>query len=317
MSPPDCVDYRLYGSLGKLFQGIGFQFLISICGLVNVYKNIKQIKSHLRGGMMSNSSLSKINYAMMSHQGIERRTNDDKVFASAEMGLWILSDGVGGLTQGEQASQFVVDEVSKSIKLGRNLRTAVHSAHSVIKAYNKHETEDRGATVVTLLSQANEYEIAWVGDSRAYLWNSQEEQLTQLTEDHTLVQKLVNAGLLKPEEARDHPKRHVITQCLGIEDQHQLDIGLIKNPWQYGEQILVASDGLYEEVSEEDIVNCLKQTRDNQAKIEQLIEMACRNGGKDNLSLILIDSPVTEPEKKSRSALMVQLFSWLEKFKKG
>lgn len=266
---------------------------------------------------MSEMNQPKLRYSMMSHQGVERETNDDKVFADAELGLWILSDGVGGLAQGEQASQFVIDEIQKSIGLGRNLKTAVHSAHSVIKAYNKHETEDRGATVVTLLSKGESYEVAWVGDSRAYLWNAADSSLTQLTEDHTLVQKLINAGLLDASEAKDHPKRHVITQCLGIEDQHQLDIGLLEREWQYGDAVLIVSDGLYEEVPEADITRCLSQARDNHAKIEQLVEMACENGGKDNLSLILIDSPVTEPKKQKKGDIMGQLTGWLKKFKKG
>ncbi len=266
---------------------------------------------------MSAQIQQKVNFAMMSHQGIERQTNDDKVFASVDLGLWILSDGVGGLAQGEQASQFVVDEINKSISLGRNLKTAVHSAHSVIKAYNKHETEDRGATVVTLLHKNDHYEIAWVGDSRAYLWNSVDSSLEQLTEDHTLVQKLINAGLLDAKEAKNHPKRHVITQCLGIEDQHQLDIGLLEREWQYGDSVLIVSDGLYEEIEEEALIQCLKQTRDNQAKVEQLIEMACKNGGKDNLSLILIDSPVTELKKQSKGDFISIVTNWLKKFKKG
>ncbi len=253
---------------------------------------------------------------MLSHQGIERQTNDDKVFAAADLGLWILSDGVGGLTQGEQASQFVIDEVSKSIRQGGNLRTAVHSAHSVIKAYNRHEAEDRGATVVTLLNDRDRYKIAWVGDSRAYLWNAQESTLVQLTKDHTLVQKLIDAGLLNPIEAKDHPQSHVITQCLGIEDKHQLDIGLIEREWDFAESVLIVSDGLYEEVSETELIQCLRQPRDNQAKIEQLVEMACKNGGKDNLSLILIDSPIKEPKKEPKGDFKSLLTGWLSKFKK-
>lgn len=266
---------------------------------------------------MSKHNQTKLNFAMMSHQGVERHTNDDKVFASAELGLWILSDGVGGLAQGEQASQFVVDEISKSISLGQNLRTAVHSAHSVIKAYNKHETEDRGATVVTLLNQGENYQIAWVGDSRAYLWNSQEVTFKQLTQDHTLVQKLINAGLLDASEAKGHPQRHVITQCLGIEDQHQLDIGLLEDEWQFGDAILIVSDGLYEEVSEQEIISCLSGGGNHQAKIEQLVEKACANGGKDNLSLILVDSPVTEPKKQANNSLVGTFSDWLKTFKKG
>lgn len=273
-------------------------------------------KKNIANEGASKVSNPKIKHAMMSHQGHERETNDDKVFASAELGLYILSDGVGGLAQGEQASQFVVDEISKSIGLGRNLKTAVHSAHSVIKAYNKHEAEDRGATVVAMLSNDNDYEIAWVGDTRAYCWNVLNQELTQLTEDHTLVQKLINAGLLNSEEAINHPKKHVITQCLGIEDQHQLDIGLLNNNWNYGDLIIIASDGLYEEVSNYEIQQCLKMPKDNQTKVEQLIDLACKNGGKDNLSLILVESPILEPVKSSNMDLVGIIKGWFKNMKR-
>ncbi|ACV27431.1 PP2C family protein-serine/threonine phosphatase [Kangiella koreensis] len=249
---------------------------------------------------MSSLQTSKIQFAMLSHKGMSRQNNDDKVFASAELGLWLLSDGVGGLKQGEQASQYAVEEISKSISKGFNLHNAVHSAHSVIKAYNRHEQEDRGATVVAVQSNGSEYEIAWVGDSRAYLWSQETGDLTQLTEDHTLVQKLVNAGLLEQTEVKNHPKRHVITQCLGIENENQLNIGSLKREWDYGESLLLASDGLYEELSRQEIVAALKLPRDNQAKVEYLVELACKNGGSDNISLMLISSPVTEPKPKKQ-----------------
>lgn len=238
---------------------------------------------------------------MLSHKGMERQNNDDKVYASKELGLWILSDGVGGLKQGEQASQYAVDQITKSIHKGLTLEAAVHSAHSVIKAFNRHETENRGATVVTVLTKNDHYDVAWVGDSRAYLWNSEEQTLRQLTEDHTLVQKLVNAGLLSQEDAINHPKSHVITQCLGIENDHQLNIGKISHQWQFGDQLLLASDGLYNELSEQEIIHAMKLNRDNQAKVEYMVELACKNGGNDNISLILLSSPIMEKAKNNKN----------------
>ncbi|NVK22431.1 MAG: serine/threonine-protein phosphatase [Kangiellaceae bacterium] len=262
---------------------------------------------------MTEKQTTNIQYAMLSHKGMARQNNDDKVFASNELGLWLLSDGVGGLKQGEQASQYAVEEIKKSIEKGFPLHNAVHSAHSVIKAYNKHESEDRGATVVAVVSHGNQYEIAWVGDSRAYLWDSAEGQLTQLTEDHTLVQKLVNAGLLTPEQAKNHPKKHVITQCLGIENDHQLNIGTVKREWGYGEQLLLASDGLYEELSVQEMTASLKLPRDNQAKVEYMVEQACKNGGSDNISLMLISSPVmTKTKAKKQIGLVDKIKSLLK-----
>lgn len=253
---------------------------------------------------MSQQKMLNIDSAMLSHKGVYRDNNDDKVFGSSELNLWLLSDGVGGLQQGEQASLYTVNEIRKSIANGANLFNAVHSAHSVIKAYNRHEEEDRGATVVALHSRADSFDLAWVGDSRAYVWNEVNGELTQLTEDHTLVQKLLNAGLLEPSQAKHHPKRHVITQCLGIENDHQLDIGFLTREWDYGERILLASDGLYDELSRTELIGALRMQRDDQAKIEYMVSLACKNGGSDNVSVILISSPIKEPKKKQQKSFI-------------
>ncbi|WP_223668546.1 PP2C family protein-serine/threonine phosphatase [Kangiella shandongensis] len=256
---------------------------------------------------MSQQKTQRIASAMLSHKGVSRQNNDDKVYGSSELGLWLLSDGVGGLKQGEQASLYTVKEIRKSIIAGANLFNAVHSAHSVIKAYNRHEEQDRGATVVALHSKGDAYELAWVGDSRAYLWNEITGELTQLTEDHTLVQKLMNAGLLEPSQAKHHPKRHVITQCLGIENDHQLNIGFLTREWDYGEHILLASDGLYDELSRTELIGALRMQRDNQAKIEYMVSLACKNGGSDNVSVILLSSPVVEPKKPEKKSFIDQI----------
>ncbi|GAA0204044.1 protein phosphatase 2C domain-containing protein [Kangiella japonica] len=256
---------------------------------------------------MSPQEKNRIESAMMSHKGVARENNDDKVYGSSELGLWLLSDGVGGLKQGEQASLYTVKEIRKSIANGANLFNAVHSAHSVIKAYNRHEEEDRGATVVAVHSKEDSYDIAWVGDSRAYLWNEITGELSQLTEDHTLVQKLLNAGLIESTQVKHHPKRHVITQCLGIENDNQLHIGLLNREWDYGEHLLLASDGLYDELSRTELTGALRMPRDNQAKIEYMVSLACKNGGSDNVSVILISSPVKAPKKRKKKSFIDQI----------
>lgn len=256
---------------------------------------------------MSEQNKKRLESAMLSHKGVSRENNDDKVYGSSELGLWLLSDGVGGLKQGEQASLYTVKEIRKSIANGSNLFNAVHSAHSVIKAYNRHEEEDRGATVVAVYSKDEAYDIAWVGDSRAYLWNEVTGELTQLTEDHTLVQKLLNAGLLEPSQVKHHPKRHVITQCLGIENDHQLNIGFLSREWDYGEHLLLASDGLYDELSRTELIGALRMQRNNQAKVEYMVSLACKNGGSDNVSVILISSPIKKARKKKKKSFIEQI----------
>src|SRR5207342_3775552 len=119
------------------------------------------------------------------------------------------------------------------------------------------ESLPMGTTMVALRLDENRFELAWVGDSRAYLWNG---QLRQLSSDHSYVQELIDQGAITAEQARTHPHRNVVTQALGVTDPDALKVETISGELRPGFQILLCSDGLTEEVDDTQIANLLGQT---------------------------------------------------------
>jgi protein phosphatase len=229
--------------------------------------------------------------------GCVRDLNEDSLFCGDN--FWLVADGMGGHACGEVASQLAVETLVDEFDKTGDISESIQTAHRAIllEAQNNPNQAGMGTTVVCLSSFDDEYEIAWVGDSRAYLWDSETKQLSQLSEDHSLVVRLQKSGLITAEDARKHPQKHMITQCLGSKEMKQLDVDTYHNQWQPKQQVLLCSDGLTDEVEDSVIEGILAQEKSNQEKVEALIDSAKQAGGRDNISIILIDSPVT---KKSR-----------------
>jgi len=142
-----------------------------------------------------------------------------------------------------------------------------------------------GTTIAALRLHAEGYEVAWVGDSRVYLW---QKALRQVSHDHSLVQELVAAGTLDPAQAVRHPQRNVITQALGITAAEQLHIGMARGKLEPGMCFLLCSDGLTEEVDDTGIAGIVSR-RDLSAQecVEHLLLAALDGGGSDNVTAIL------------------------------
>ncbi len=225
--------------------------------------------------------------------GCVRELNEDSLYSSQN--LWIVADGMGGHACGEVASQIAVEVISTDFAQNGALDQAVQRAHeAIIRAGSMDSGQTgMGTTVVAVYSKENAYEVAWVGDSRVYLWDKLKNQLKQITEDHSLVVRLVKSGLLSEAEAKTHPQRHMITQCLGSVEIKKLQVDVIREQWKPGQQLLLCSDGLSDDVSEDSIAEILRQQNSNKEKCENLVEAAKQAGGKDNISIILIDSPVS------------------------
>jgi serine/threonine protein phosphatase PrpC len=233
--------------------------------------------------------VSAIDYAMGTHTGLVRELNEDSHLGAPELGLWIVADGMGGHDAGEVASGIVIREMAQSIAQGLPLTEAVETAHKAIQtAAQQHgETVDMGSTVVAVKLNGRQYEIAWVGDSRAYLWNG---ALRQLTTDHSYVQLLLNAGMITEDEIPNHPSRNIISQGLGVGGLNGADIQVdsVSGELVESETLLLCSDGLNGEVSDDCIAAILSETADNQVRVDRLIEAALEAGGKDNVTVILL-----------------------------
>jgi len=232
------------------------------------------------------------NFAQSTDVGCVRDLNEDSVYS--ESGLWLLADGMGGHACGEVASALSIQEIRSSMSEGLSLDSSIQTSHQkIIDAGNSDSARaGMGTTIVALASDEKNYQLAWVGDSRAYLWDITQGKLTQISEDHSLMVRLINAGLISEQDALTHPQRHMITQCLGSVEIDQVRVDQLNNKWEYQQQILLCSDGLTDEITERKIAEIMATEININDKCLKLIESAKKNGGRDNISVIIIDSPI-------------------------
>jgi serine/threonine protein phosphatase PrpC len=233
--------------------------------------------------------MSNIDFAQGSHTGLVRELNEDSYLSLPKLGLSIIADGMGGHEAGEVASRITVQEITRSIGQGLPLVEAVEAAHRAIQAAARRGegAAGMGSTVVAAKLDGLHYEIAWVGDSRAYWWNG---SLHRLTTDHSYVQQLLNAGLITESEIPEHPYRHVISQALGVggSGADNIKVDLVSGELGESDALLLCSDGLSGEVADGDIAGILAETAGAQARVERLIKAALEAGGKDNVTVIVL-----------------------------
>lgn len=231
------------------------------------------------------------NYGHITHPGLVRKHNEDNYLIDEEQGLWVVADGMGGHACGEVASQIVVDLIHDKVSTGSSLQEAVAFSHDIVlvAADQRLGMPGMGSTVVATRFHADHYEIAWVGDSRGYLWEG--GKLRQVTRDHSYVQQMLDAGAISKTEAMVHPHRNVITQALGADDLDQVEVGISRVPMYRNQILLLCSDGLTDEVKDEEIAAVLAGAGDIQEKTGKLLQLALSHGGNDNITILLISSP--------------------------
>ena len=225
-------------------------------------------------------------FSAASNPGLVRQHNEDAFVADPDLGVWLVADGMGGHASGEVASALVVDTVVTEIAEGAALQDAVLVAHRAIEdaAAASPERRGMGSTVVALGVSGDRAELVWVGDSRAYRWRA--GSLCQLSTDHSLVEALLDEQRITPEEADDHPQRHVITQSLGLGEPNpsRLDVDLAAGDW-----ILLCSDGLSDELKDADIAEVLAANAQPRRAVAALIDEANSRGGRDNICVVLVE----------------------------
>lgn len=227
--------------------------------------------------------------------GLKRENNQDRYLVDDLLSLYIVADGMGGHQGGEVASQLAVENIQAAVKesfeteVGTDphqlLRRAYTRASNAIYRTSQENTALRGmgTTTVTALIRNNVLYIANVGDSRAYLVHP--PYIWQLTEDHSLVNEQIRAGILRPEQAAQFSAKNVITRSVGFESEVQCDV--IEREVQAGDHILICSDGLSGLVSDKRIRDVVL-TLPVQQIVPRLIEEAKKNGGDDNVTVLLI-----------------------------
>ncbi|MEX2962124.1 PP2C family serine/threonine-protein phosphatase [Microbulbifer sp. TYP-18] len=226
------------------------------------------------------------------HPGYTREQNEDAFWGDEHRGIWVVADGLGGHQAGEIASKTVVEEVRRSSTTDRHYERALQRAHALLVG-EEHDSTNMGSTVVVAAEDGAYFHIYWVGDSRAYLWTPGgiQGQLQQLTSDHSYVQMLVDSGVINSTEAASHPNRNVITRCIGGSTNPKLEVDRVSSPWAPGQRLLLCSDGLSAEVEADQIEKILAENADNRRAAELLIAAALDAGGRDNVTVQLIDAP--------------------------
>ncbi len=243
-----------------------------------------------------------LDYSAATHPGLKRENNEDCFLSLPDAGLWVVADGMGGHEAGEVASAIVRHtfesvthsdtNVSLTDIIQKSHQAILMSADKGIGAYGM------GSTVVALFSTEKNYQIGWVGDSRAYLWNpeSPSEKLTRLTTDHSYVQMLYTSGAISFAEIEDHPDKNVITQCLGMQELAEVKIDTTLGQWQKNQWILLCSDGLTDELSDSEIAEIIAQSADSYEAVDLLLQEALHKGGRDNITLQIIESPINDDQ---------------------
>ncbi len=233
-----------------------------------------------------------LGFAAQSVAGRVRGHNEDAVLCLPELGLWAVADGMGGHECGEVASALALDTLRQSIVAGSGLESSIHAAHQAILAAVQEEGGRRmGSTVVAVRFVDADYEVAWIGDSRAYRISL--DGIERLTRDHSWVQAMIDAGELSLDEARQHPRRNIVTQCLGQGEQ-ELEVGRVQGSLAPGELLLLCSDGLTGELTDEQIQEVCAGAATLDELVEELIGLANRLGGKDNISCIVLGRSMAE-----------------------
>jgi protein phosphatase len=228
-----------------------------------------------------------LNSIAESHIG-QRRVNEDYFLIDEALGLYIVADGVGGLEKGEIASRIACDTISSGIKSGLTLSDAVYLAHRTIIGEIKQDLHKQGmaTTIVAVLFNENAYEVIWVGDSRAYLWD---KNLKQITKDDSYVELLLENGHIGIEELESHPDRNIISQALGIE-RKQISLNKNSGTLVKGQIMLLCTDGLYSITNQIDIIDSIKQLDNIEDITGTLVKTAVDKDGKDNITLMLIET---------------------------
>lgn len=227
-------------------------------------------------------------------RGRSRELNEDNILVDAELGLFIVADGMGGHEDGELASSIAVLEIANHVRniidRGREDREVVEEAiikanSEIIRSARPQVDEARmGSTVVLALIRGDRILISHVGDSRAYMIAN--GSLKQLTHDHTFVADLLREGSITIEEARNHKSRHGLYAALGVDDEIEFET----SEWPFDDQscLLLCSDGLTEMLPDDRIAAIINRSEDPQEACSLLVEEANQMGGTDNISVIII-----------------------------
>ncbi len=223
-------------------------------------------------------------FAARTHAGRRGGENEDSMGWDESQSLWFVADGMGGHASGDVASRIVKETLLAAA--GMPLISAFDRAHAALleAAAQNPVHANMGSTVVAIRIGKGRSEIAWVGDSRAYLWRT--GVLKGVTRDHSFLELLREQQPLSDAELREHPQRNLVTQTIGIGTPKP---SLIDLPLRNGDWLLLCSDGLNDELEDREIAAVLALHCAPDSAADALIEAALAKGGRDNVSVVLVE----------------------------
>jgi protein phosphatase len=232
--------------------------------------------------------------AYLTDPGKHRPSNEDSLYVGEDIGLFIVADGMGGHNAGEVASKIAVEVTAEFVRVelqtGKEVEEVfrealAHANRSIFeKASVNPAWSDMGTTLSMALTTDHKVVVGHIGDSRAYLIGK--GKIEQLTEDHTFVFEWLKQGLITREQARSHDARHGLTEALGVTNEVEVDVAIW--PWEKNTCLLLCSDGLTDMIEDEEILAIVESASDPQRACNELVTAANREGGEDNITVILI-----------------------------
>jgi protein phosphatase len=224
-----------------------------------------------------------------------RSNNEDSFVVDSQHQVFLVADGMGGQELGEKASSMAAEIIPRVVReklcecpdAGTVLQEALAEANQAIVSAGRHQPPGRrmGTTAVLAVQQADQVYVAGLGDSRAYLIRGR--QVEQLTVDHSVAKALELSGMLTPEQAKSSPWQHVLYKFLGCAEMSE---GAEVRPFrpQAGDRLLLASDGLTNHITEEDLREGPVRFPDPQAWADYLVPLALQRGSRDNVTCVVV-----------------------------
>jgi protein phosphatase len=230
----------------------------------------------------------KITHGAVTHSGQVRTENEDALLVVGH--LYVVADGMGGHNAGEVASAMAIKSLqgaAANIVDEATLNAALDKANEVIyeESMTNHVHHGMGTTLAAMVVFTDTVVVGNVGDARIYRWH--EGNLSRITKDHSYVQELVDEGVISLEEARVHPRRNIVTRALGIDGDVEASTSTL--PITVGARYVLCSDGLVDEVTDAEIAAILNRHSQAQAAAEALVAAANAAGGRDNITVIVVD----------------------------
>ena len=256
--------------------------------------------------LTNNTDANSRKIGMITDIGKVRKIDEDSILAadlsfginseSEKFLLLAVADGMGGAAKGEEASKIALNTLTKTIipelfgalSFTELLENGIKNANQEILDYttNNPESSGMGTTTVCAVIKGNDVHLANVGDSRAYVISK--DEIRRVTKDHSYVQALIDEGQITEEEAREHPQKNVITKAVGIMESVEPDT--MKLALDTDESLLLCCDGVIAHLTDEDIHKIICNTNDPQNACQQIVDLANKRGGSDNISLIILSS---------------------------